>query len=96
MLGSKIRRDEAAPAGIMTKREILAEFARDSEFSPPDKIRTGLGLRIDRRAFYSYLLRLARQGLLERGGRGRGNLTYRITERGRSRLEYFNRTRRGG
>lgn len=42
---------------------------------------------------YSYLLRLGRQGLLERKQAARGSLAYRLTERGRARLEYLRRAR---
>ncbi len=43
--------------------------------------------RLDRRSAYSYLQRLARQGLLERSQWGR--LAYRLTSRGHTRLHYF-------
>src|SRR5207245_6795016 len=42
----------------------------------------------DRRSVYSYLLRLHRQGLLERKQTRRGTLAYRLTERGRARLNH--------
>jgi DNA-binding PadR family transcriptional regulator len=77
----------------MTKYDVLAAFAQTNELLSPDELRILLRWRLDRRSVYSYLLRLARQGLLERVQRGRGRLAYRITERGRARLEYF-KTRR--
>ena len=77
----------------MTKCDVLAAFAQTNGLLSPDELRIRLGWRLDRRSIYSYLLRLARQGLLERVSRGRGRLAYRITERGRARLDYF-RTRR--
>ena len=74
----------------MTKREILEFFARKNNVSSPDEIWLHLQRKLDRRSVYSYLLRLKRQGLLETGpNRGRGRLVYRITDRGRARLQYF-------
>jgi DNA-binding PadR family transcriptional regulator len=79
----------------MTKHEILEFFARRSCYISPDQVWLQLQRELDRRSVYSYLLRLKRQGLLETGpSRGRGRLVYRITERGRARLQYF-RSRRG-
>jgi DNA-binding PadR family transcriptional regulator len=75
----------------MTKQQVLNEFAQSNCFISPDEIRFRLHLQLDRRSFYSYLLRLARQGLLERAGTGRGRLVYRLTDRGMTRLEYFQR-----
>jgi len=74
----------------MTKQEVLEFFARKGDFVPPDELWLYLQRKVDRRSVYSYLLRLKRQGLLETGkNRGRGQLVYRITERGRARLRYF-------
>jgi hypothetical protein len=73
----------------MTKREVLSVFHGAWGFITPDQVRVRLEPRPDRRSFYSYLLRLARQGLLERRQTRRGTLAYRLTERGRSRLRYF-------
>jgi DNA-binding PadR family transcriptional regulator len=74
----------------MSKREILEMFARTSESITPDRVWLGLQRKLDRRSVYSYLLRLKRQGLLEAGpNRRRGFLAYRITPRGRARLQYF-------
>jgi DNA-binding PadR family transcriptional regulator len=74
----------------MTKQEVLEFFARKGDFVPPDELWLHLQRKLDRRSVYSYLLRLKRQGLLEPGQkRGRGQLVYRITERGRARLRYF-------
>ena len=77
----------------MTKHDVLTGFAQSNGLLSPDELRILLRWRLDRRSVYSYLLRLARQGLLERVSRGRGRLGYRITERGRARLDYF-KTRR--
>jgi DNA-binding PadR family transcriptional regulator len=78
----------------MTKQQILEFFARRSNFVSPDEVWRLQG-KLDRRSVYSYLLRLKQQGLLETGpNRRRGHLVYRITERGRARLQYF-RSRRG-
>jgi hypothetical protein len=43
------------------------------------------------RASYSYLLRLHRQGLLERRRHARGLILYRLSERGRFRLSWLAR-----
>ncbi len=72
----------------MTKAEVLAIFAHRGGYLKPDDIL--LPSRPDRRSLYSYLLRLQRQGLLERmPASRRGQLAYRITERGRDRLAYL-------
>ncbi len=74
----------------MSKPEVLEIFARSNSFVTPDRVWLGLEPRPDRRSVYSYLLRLKRQGLLETGPNvRRGNLTYRLTERGHARLKYF-------
>ncbi len=75
----------------MTKYEVLAIFAETGDFVIPDDVRIRLEPMPDRRSIYSYLGRLARQGLLERGrtGLGGGLLAYRLTKRGHARLEYF-------
>jgi DNA-binding PadR family transcriptional regulator len=73
----------------MTKYQVLAEFAQANGLLSPDELRLRLRWPLDRRSVYSYLLRLARQGLLQRTERERGQLTYQLTERGRARLEYL-------
>ncbi len=73
----------------MTKAQVLLIFERAGGFLTPDQVRARLQWAPDRRSAYSYLLRLARQGLLERKQSRRGNLAYRLTERGRARLRYF-------
>ena len=77
----------------MTKYEVLAAFAQTNGFLTPDELRMRLRLSLDRRSVYSYLLRLARQGLLQRGGMGRSQLAYSVTARGRARLEYLKQRR---
>ena len=74
----------------VSKHEVLERFAHTGNFITPDEIWLGLHRELDRRSVYSYLLRLKHQGLLEAGpNRRRGFLVYRITERGRARLQYF-------
>ena len=73
----------------MTKVEVLAIFDRAGGFLTPDQVRAQLHPSPDRRSAYSYLLRLASQGLLERRSTGRGTLAYRLNDRGRARLEYL-------
>jgi len=69
--------------------EVLSIFDRAGGFLAPDQVRAQLHPSPDRRSAYSYLLRLSRQGLLERNQAGRGRLAYRLTDRGRQRLEYL-------
>ncbi len=73
----------------MTKQEVLSIFHHAWGFRTPDQVRAKLHPCPDRRSIYSYLLRLHRQGLLERRKVRRGTLAYRLTERGRARLLYF-------
>jgi DNA-binding PadR family transcriptional regulator len=73
----------------VTKREVLAEFSKSASPISPDELRFRLKLPLDRRSLYSYLLRLSRQGLLERTEARRGALRYRLTPRGQARLQYF-------
>jgi Fe2+ or Zn2+ uptake regulation protein len=77
----------------MTKAEVLSIFDRSGEFLTPDRVCLKLQPRPDRRSAYSYLLRLSRQGLLERNHARRGHLAYRLTDRGRQRLAYLRRAR---
>jgi hypothetical protein len=73
----------------MTKSQVLEIFRRSGGFIPPDEVCRKLRPSPDRRSLYTYLLRLARQGLLERNQARRGGLAYRLTERGRARLMYL-------
>ena len=74
----------------LTKVEVLAIFAKSDDFLKPDEVLEKLRSGLDRRSFYSYLGRLRRQGLLEGHPRfRRGQLAYRLTERGRKRLAYL-------
>lgn len=74
----------------MTKVEVLAIFGKADDFLKPDEVLEELQSGLDRRSFYSYLARLRRQGLLERHPRSRrGQLAYRLTERGNERLAYL-------
>jgi DNA-binding PadR family transcriptional regulator len=80
---------KAKKAKKMTKLEILAGFADSWAPISPDELRFRLKLQLNRRSFYSYLLRLKGQGLLARTGEGRGRLRYTLTERGRARIAYL-------
>lgn len=73
----------------MTKRGVLALFESADHPLRPDEVRTRLRTRLDRRSMYTYLLRLARQGLLKRAHPEWGRLSYALTPRGLARLEYF-------
>ena len=73
----------------MTKSDVLAVFAAASRPLRPDEVRWRLRTRLDRRSMYTYLLRLARQGLLKRAHAEWGRLSYALTPRGHARLEYF-------
>jgi DNA-binding PadR family transcriptional regulator len=76
----------------MTKSQVLSIFARSGGFLKPDDVLSRLQLVPDRRSLYSYLGRLKRQGLLDRHPNSRrGHLAYRLTDRGRARLEYLRR-----
>ena len=75
----------------MTKPEVLSIFERGGGFLTPDQVSGKLQPRPDRRSAYTYLLRLFRQGFLERNHAGRGRLAYRLSERGRQRLVYLRR-----
>jgi len=74
----------------MSKPEVLEIFARAIILLRRIVCGRDYKPRPDRRAAYSYLLRLKRQGLLETGPNvRRGNLAYRLTQRGHARLKYF-------
>ncbi len=75
----------------MKKAAVLAVFAQyANRFLTPDEVLPQVPAGPDRRSFYSYLQRLAKQRLLERKADcRRGELAYRITERGLARLQYF-------
>ena len=73
----------------MSKAEVLAIFDRAGGFLTPDQVRAQLHPPPDRRSAYSYLRRLARQSLVQGRSTGRGSLAYRLTDRGRARLEYL-------
>jgi DNA-binding PadR family transcriptional regulator len=77
----------------MTKAEVLLIFDRAGGFLTPDQLSGKLQPRLDRRSVYTYLLRLFRQGLLERNHAARGRLAYRLSDRGRQRLAYLRRAR---
>lgn len=79
----------------MTKLEVLLLFARHGGFLKLDAVLGRLQSVPDRRSLYSYLGRLREQGLLERHPNARrGYLAYRLTARGRARLEYFRNSRK--
>jgi len=79
----------------MTKLSVLLIFAEANSFLSPDQVWRKLPSGPDRRSMYSYLARLRRQGLLERGPNPRrGRLSYRLTERGTERIAYFEAQKR--
>jgi hypothetical protein len=70
--------------------EVLIVFAQSGDFLGPDGVRERLPNPPERRSLYSYLKRLRQQGLLERNPRSRrGQLAYRITQKGRARLVWL-------
>ena len=74
----------------MKKEEVLEIFAKANGFLKPDEVRARLRTSLDRRSVYSYLLRLARQGLLEQKRTvADRRIVYRLTRRGYERLQYF-------
>jgi hypothetical protein len=79
----------------MTKSQVLTIFLKSGNFLRPDNVCNLLRPIPDRRSFYSYLSRLEKQGLLESYPNARrGYLAYRLTTRGRARLDYFRRSGR--
>jgi hypothetical protein len=76
----------------MTKLQVLTIFGRKGGYLTPDGILSQLRPVLDRRSLYSYLARLQGQGLLVRHPNSRrGQLAYRLTERGLARAEYLHR-----
>ena len=73
----------------MSKVEVLLIFEQADRFLTPDQVHLFLQKSLDRRSLYSYLLRLFRQGLLERNRVRLGSLAYRLTERGKQRIKYL-------
>ena len=80
----------------MSKVEVLLIFEREGRFLTPDQVHIDLKKALDRRSLYSYLLRLFRQGLLERHKICRGSLAYRLTDRGKQRLKYLQQAHNDG
>jgi predicted ArsR family transcriptional regulator len=71
----------------LAKRELLAFLAREGDVSA-DEVASAIGVRYAVAAMA--LLRLVRQGLAERSRRdARSIYSYRLSERGRTRLRYF-------
>lgn len=71
----------------LAKRDLLAFLARVGEASADD-VASAIGIRYAVAAMA--LLRLVRQGLAERSRRDeRSVYRYRLSERGRTRLRYF-------
>jgi DNA-binding PadR family transcriptional regulator len=77
----------------MTKPEVLEIFYSAGSFLTPDTVGQRLREYRRRTSVYSYLLRLSRQGLLERVQVGT-RLAYRLTPRGVERLRYFRERRK--
>jgi DNA-binding PadR family transcriptional regulator len=76
----------------MTKLQVLVIFAQRNNFLTPAHVLNKLTPVPDRRSLYSYLGRLRSQGLLDRYQNSRrGQLAYRLTDRGRARMEYLRR-----
>ncbi len=74
----------------MTKLSVLLIFSQANGLLTPDEVCQKLQPSPDRRSMYSYLARLKRQGLLERGPNPRrGRLSYRLTNRGQERITYL-------
>ncbi len=72
----------------MTKIRVLEIFAESGNSMAPEDVRVRLRDLPVRSSVYSYLLRLHQQGLLERE-RDLGRVVYRISPRGRQRLDYL-------
>ena len=74
----------------MDKKLVLETLAERIFPLTPDNLRRICLTNYARTTVYAYLLRLRRQKLVERAFLN-GRIGYRITERGRKRLEYFRR-----
>jgi DNA-binding PadR family transcriptional regulator len=74
----------------MTKLEVLGIFYNEDRTFTPDSVGRRIRRYRRRTSVYSYLLRLSRQGLLERTLIG-NRLAYRLTSRGIERFEYLSR-----
>jgi len=74
----------------MNKKFVLETFANRSFPLRPDDLREICLSHYARTSVYAYLLRLAKQKLLERMLVGK-RIAYRITKRGMERLEYLKR-----
>jgi DNA-binding PadR family transcriptional regulator len=72
----------------MTKIEVLEIFYSADRILTPDSVGRRIRRFRKRSSVYSYLLRLSRQGLLERTYIGH-RLAYRLTPRGIDRLHYL-------
>lgn len=72
----------------MTKIEVLEIFYSADRILSPDSVGRRIRRYRRRTSVYSYLLRLSRQGLLERTHIG-NRLAYRLTPRGIDRLLYL-------
>ena len=70
------------------KQRALEIFANQKDWMDVQTWAQLTGIRPTRRA-YTYLIRLARFGLVERTKDSAGRLVYRITQRGRDRLEWL-------
>jgi DNA-binding PadR family transcriptional regulator len=77
----------------MTKLEVLGIFYDEDRALTPDSVGRRIRRYRRRTSVYSYLLRLSRQGLLERTRIGT-RLAYRLTSRGIDRFEYLRRRER--
>jgi DNA-binding PadR family transcriptional regulator len=77
----------------MTKLEVLGIFHDEDRSLTPDSVGRRIGRYRRRTSVYSYLLRLSRQGLLERTLIGT-RIAYRLTSRGMDRFEYLRRKER--
>ena len=75
------------------KLEVLGIFYYEDRTLTPDSVGNRIRRYRRRTSVYSYLLRLSRQGLLERTRVGT-RLAYRLTPRGVDRFEYLRRRER--
>jgi len=78
----------------MTKLEVLGIFYDADRSLTPDSVGARIRRYRRRTSVYSYLLRLSRQGLLERTRVGT-RLAYHLTPRGEDRFVYLRRRERG-
>jgi len=71
------------------KKHVLRVLAEEEHWSPVPAIARKVHLPYAARSLYPYVRRLAEYGLVEAAGAPGRRVYYRITERGKKRLEFL-------